>query len=194
MGGVNFLNLEYFLLLVYRLFTGSNVDISQIPTQTLLLMQYVAWTGLALTALFLVLYVILRRRTHAIEHAGWHHRDEIIAEMQAKHTVHPAKNPQWEHVMALASSPIEGDWRRAIIEADIMLDTMLTERGYSGATLGDKLNSANPLQFTTLDLAWKAHRARNDIAHGGEQYHLTDRDAKSAIDFYRRVFEEFDYL
>lgn len=194
MGGVNFLNLEYFLLLVYRLFTGSNVDITQIPSQTLQLMTYIAWTGLALSILFLVLFVWLRGKMHAVEHAGWHKRQEKIEELERKHAVHPAKNPQWDHVVALAASPLENDWRRAIIEADIMLDTMLTGRGYSGATLGDKLKTANPLQFTTLDLAWKAHKVRNDIAHGGEQFHLTDRDAKSAIDFYRRVFEEFDYL
>src|SRR5665811_901993 len=97
-------------------------------------------------------------------------RQETVEELRRKHTVHPAKNPQWEHVMALASSPIESDWRRAIIEADIMLDNLLMSRGYRGATLGDKLKTANPLQFTTLDLAWKAHKVRNDIAHGGEQY------------------------
>lgn len=194
MGGVNFLNLEYFLLLVYRLFTGSNVDINQIPAQTLQLMQYIAWAGLGLSLVLLAAYIILRRWTHAIEHAGWHARDEMIAELRAKHTVHPAKNPQWEHVTALASSPIESDWRRAVIEADIMLDALLAERGYNGPTLGDKLKTSNPLQFTTLDLAWKAHKVRNDIAHAGEQFKLTDRDAKTAIDYYRRVFEEFDYL
>lgn len=194
MGGVNFLNLEYFLLLVYRIFTGTNVDVSDIPSQTLQLMEYIAWVGLAFSALTLLLFVLLRRRVHAVEYAGWHKRDEKIGELRQKHTVHAAKNPQWEHVVALASSPIESDWRRAIIEADIMLDNLLLSRGYSGATLADKLKTANPLQFTTLDLAWKAHKVRNEIAHGGEQFHLTGRDANASIDFYRRVFEEFDYL
>ena len=194
MGGVNFINLEYFLLLVYRIFAGADVDISQIPAQTLQLMEYIAWVGLGLSLLLLFVFFWLRRKAHAISHAGWHERDEKINELRQKHIVHAAKNPAWEHVVALASSPVEGDWRRAIIEADIMLDTLLTGRGYSGATLGDKLKTANPLQFTTLDLACKAHKVRNDIAHGGEQFELTDRDTKSTIDFYRRVFEEFDYL
>ena len=194
MDAVHFLNIEYFLLLVYRLFTGADVDISQIPEQTLQLMAYIAWTGLALSIVLLFTYFYLRRRLHEVEHAGWHDRDHKIHELQAKHVVHAAKNPQWEHVVALAASPIESDWRRAIIEADIMLDQLLTSRGYSGPTLGDKLKTANPLQFTTLDLAWKAHKVRNDIAHGGEQFHLTDRDTRATIDQYRRVFEEFDYL
>jgi hypothetical protein len=194
MGGVDFLNIEYFLLLVYRIFTGTNVDITQVPAQTLQLMEYSAWAGFGLAAFLLIIFVLLRRKVHEIEHAGWHKRDEKIEELKNKHTVRPAKNPQWERVVALAGSPQESDWRRAIIEADGMLDSMLTSRGYRGATLGDKLKISNPLQFTTLDLAWKAHKVRNDIAHGGEQFHLTSRDANAAIDFYRRVFEEFDYL
>ena len=194
MGGINFLNLEYFLVLVYRIFTGSNVDISQIPSQTLTVMEYVAWAGLLLSIALLAIFLYARAKMHEIEHAGWHHRDKEIEEMKRKHTIHAAKNPQWEQVVLLANSPQESDWRRAIIEADIMLDNLLIGLGYSGPTLGDKLKGANPLQFTTLDLAWKAHKVRNDIAHGGEQFHLTDRDAKAAIDMYRRVFEEFDYI
>ncbi len=194
MDAVHFLNLEYFLLLVYRWVTGTDVDISQIPAQTLALMTYIAWTGIALSIGLIILFFILRRKLHAVEHEGWHKRDHIIHELEAKHVVHAAKNPQWEHVVALAASPIESDWRRAIIEADIMLDQLLSSRGYAGATLGDKLKGSNPLQFTTLDLAWKAHKVRNDIAHGGEGFLLTDRDAKATIDMYRRVFEEFDYL
>jgi hypothetical protein len=194
MSAVHFLNLEYFLLLVYRLFTGSDVDISQIPAQALALMEYIAWIGIALTVFLLFFYFLIRSKLHAVEHAGWHKRDEKIHELEARHVVHAAKNLQWEHVKALAASPVEGDWRRAILEADIMLEQLLNDRGYRGATLGDKLKGANPIQFTTLDLAWKAHKIRNDIAHWGEQFHLTDRDAKAAIDYYRRVFEEFDYI
>ena len=96
--------------------------------------------------------------------------------------------------MALAGGPHEGDWRRAIMEADIMMSNMLDSRGYQGATVSDQLRQANPIQFTTLDLAWKAHKVRNEIAHQGESLTLTERTARATIDLYRRVFEEFDYL
>lgn len=191
---MNFLNLEYFLLLVYRVVSGADVDITEIPQQVLGIMTYVAWVGLGLSLFLFFLFFYLRRKMLNAEHAGWHARDHKIHEIEQKHIAHPAKNPQWEHVKALAASPAPSDWRRAIIEADIMLDMLLTNRGYVGSTLGEKLKGANPIQFTTLDLAWKAHKVRNDIAHGGEQFHLTDRDAKATIDMYRRVFEEFDYL
>ena len=75
-----------------------------------------------------------------------------------------------------------------------MLGEMLEVAGYRGASIGDKLKDANPLQMKTLDLAWKAHKIRNDIAHGGEGFHLSERDTKATIDFYRQVFEESSFI
>jgi hypothetical protein len=78
------------------------------------------------------------------------------------------KNPRWERVRELANTTSESDWRLAILEADIMLNDLLKEQGYRGEGIGERLRDANPLQFATLDLAWQAHKVRNDIAHAGE--------------------------
>ncbi len=75
-----------------------------------------------------------------------------------------------------------------------MLNLLLTDKGYAGQTIGDQFANANPLQFTTLDLARQAHKVRNDIAHGGEGFHLSEREVRTAIDNYARVFEEFGLL
>lgn len=192
---VHFLNLEYFILRVYQIFAGSNIDLSQIPAQTLTFLNDIAWMGLGLFILFLAFVLYAQTRLHEVEHAGWHKRHEEIEALHKRHDdTETPRNPRWEHVLMLAGSPLESDWRRSIVEADIMLDNLLTERGYRGDTLGDKLKNANPLQFTTLDLAWKAHNVRNDIVHRGASFTLTDRGARATIDLYRRVFEEFDYL
>ncbi len=194
MDAVHFINLEYFILLVYRVFTGTNIDLSEIPAQALRLTQFIAWAGLILTVLFAWVFIFARRRMHAVEHEGWHKRQHEEEHLKRRHTVEVPINPQWEHILVLAGAPTESDWRRAIMEADIMMSNMLTARGYTGATVADQLRGANPLQFTTLDLAWKAHRVRNEIAHEGERITLTERTARATIDLYRQVFEEFDYL
>lgn len=196
MDSIHFLNLEYFLLLVYRVFTGASasVSFSQIPIQTVELMSRIAWTGIILTFIFLVGLLYAYRRLHEVEHAGWHKRHEAEEELHRRHTVDVPKNAQWEHVRMLTTSPLESDWRRAILEADIMLGNLLQSRGYQGQSIGDMLKQANPIQFTTLDLAWKAHKVRNDIAHGGESFRLGEREASTTISMYQRVFEEFDYI
>ena len=191
---VHFINLEYFILLAYRVFTGTNIDISQIPAQTLRLTEYIAWTGIICTVLFAWLFIRALRGTHAVEHEGWHKRAEEAEHLSAAHAVEVPTNPQWEHIQTLVSSPNEGEWRRAIMEADIMMGGMLTARGFRGNTIADQLRDANPIQFTTLDLAWKAHKVRNEIAHQGESFTLDERTAHATIDLYRQVFEEFAYL
>ncbi len=194
MDNVHFLNLDFLIVLVYRVFTGTNIDLSQIPAQTLLLTEYIAWAGIIFTVLFAVLFIYARRRMHAVEHAGWHKRHEEEESLRRRYSVEAPINPQWEHVLLLAGSANESDWRRAILEADIMMSNLLEARGFRGATVADQLKDANPLQFTTLDLAWKAHKVRNEIAHQGESIRLTEHTARATIDLYRRVFEEFDYL
>jgi len=104
------------------------------------------------------------------------------------------KNVRWEHVLTLANSESPGDWRTAIIEADIMLDELLTGMSYHGDTLGDKLKSVEASDFRTLDLAWDGHKIRNRIAHHGSDFILTERETKRVIDLYRQVFQEFDYI
>lgn len=101
-----------------------------------------------------------------------------------------AKNDRWEEVLRHVASPNPNDWRLAIIEADIILEEVLNERGLAGTTIGDKLKSASPAQFQTLDDAWKAHRVRNEIAHAGSDFVLTQKLAQDTIQRFKNVFTE----
>ena len=94
----------------------------------------------------------------------------------------------------MIESPQEEQWRQAIIEADIMLDELLTKLGYLGAGVGDKLKMVNPNQFHTLSDAWEAHKVRNEIAHKGSAYQLSDHIAYRTINQYENVFREFKVI
>ncbi len=185
------LNLEYLVLKLYQLIFGSGITATDLPNYALSLLQQLSWIAIILCILFLVAFVYTRLRLGQVHDRGHHirHAAELAAN-QPKNT----KNPRWDGVLALVNSPNDSDWRRAIIEADIMLELVLRERGFVGADVGEMLRGASPAHFTTLDLAWEAHKIRNAIAHGGEAYPLTERDAQTAVDYYRRVFEEFDYI
>ena len=63
-----------------------------------------------------------------------------------------------------------------------------------GTTIGEKLKSASPNSFKTLDQAWRAHRVRNEIAHAGSDFVLTKKAAQDTITQYKMVFEEFELL
>lgn len=96
-----------------------------------------------------------------------------------------------EQVFTHIASENPNDWKLAIIEADVILDETLKEKGYAGASLGERLRSISPSQLNSLDDAWTAHKIRNQIAHEGADFVLTKRLAEETINRYRRVFTEF---
>lgn len=57
----------------------------------------------------------------------------------------------------------EQDLKKAVLEADKLLDFVLKKRGYNG-NLGQKLKDHGQL-FSNLNHVWQAHKARNKIAH-----------------------------
>lgn len=105
-----------------------------------------------------------------------------------------AKNERWERIEAMVSSENPGEWRAAIIDADIMLHELMRSMGHHGDTLGEMLKTVEKSDFETLDLAWEAHKVRNRIAHHGSDFILTNREAKRIIDLFRQVFQEFDVI
>ena len=103
-------------------------------------------------------------------------------------------NPKWQRVVSHLDSENPGDWRLAILEADIMLDEMLQRMGYRGESVGDKLKTIEESDFTSINEAWEAHKVRNQIAHRGSDFLITQREARRVADLYKRVFEEFRYI
>jgi hypothetical protein len=96
-----------------------------------------------------------------------------------------------QDMLTHVASDRPNDWKLAIIEADIILDELLKQRGYAGNSLGERLKSIAPSQLVSLQDAWEAHKVRNRIAHEGADFVLTHRVAEETIVRYRRVFAEF---
>ncbi len=223
MESVNFLNIEYivlrltdffygFLTSAFSAFTGTPKSTIQeeglnSPQAASHFFDTISFTagqlallGTALAIIFLAAAIYIRIKLELYEHEEFHKR-EAKYHTHDTHAGHgeeayaePNKNTRWEEIERLGSSTHESDWRRAIMEADIMLGQALEAQGYRGRTVGERLKDANPLQMTTLDIAWQAHKVRNEIAHGGEGYHLSEWETKGTLDFYRRVFQELGFI
>ncbi len=102
-----------------------------------------------------------------------------------------AVDSRWAEIQKHLFDDNPNSWKVAIIEADIYLEEILNNAGYIGVTLGEKLKSANPASFTTIQDAWEAHKIRNEIAHAGGDFVLTRRIAQETMTRYERVFREF---
>lgn len=109
----------------------------------------------------------------------------------------PAENPmltRWQKIVALSQSQNTSDWRLAIIEADVILDELLDKLQLPGDTIGEKLKAVEKSDFTTVESAWEAHKARNNIAHEGEGFLLNQREVARIIFLYEAVFKEFSLI
>jgi hypothetical protein len=106
----------------------------------------------------------------------------------------PRNNDRWNTVMEHANSENPSDWRLAIIESDIILDELLTRTGYEGQSLGEKLKQVTKGDVKSIDLAWEAHKVRNQIAHEGGDFILTQRETKRVVNMYATIFAELKYL
>lgn len=103
-------------------------------------------------------------------------------------------NPQWERILNHIDSVSESDWRLAILEADILLGGLLDSMFLPGETMADKLKAVEKSDFTTIDNAWEAHKIRNQVAHEGQTFKLSQHEAKRVIGLYQTVFEEFQII
>ena len=90
-------------------------------------------------------------------------------------------SPRWQHIEALVAGRSPSEWREAIIEADIMLDDSLARRGYTGAGVGEKLMQVERTDLATLNDAWEAHKVRNQIAHEGSAFDISETLASRTI-------------
>lgn len=79
------------------------------------------------------------------------------------------------------------DFRHAIMDADKLLDQMLSRWGYSGQ-LGDKLKRADKV-FTNINGLWQAHKLRNRLAHELD-FNVSADEARKALKQFEAAYRD----
>ncbi len=144
--------------------------------------------------LIMIIYCVERlKEIRDLEHAKMYAKVE-----QAYEPINPEGDPgmakRWNTVVTHIESDNPNDWKQAILEADIMLDDLLTNLGYRGESIGEKLKRVESAHFKTLQDAWDGHTVRNKIAHEGSAFELNQMEAQAVIKQYKKVFEEFYFI
>lgn len=99
----------------------------------------------------------------------------------------------WKRIDGYVRSENPSDWKIAILEADNLLEEVITRMGFEGENFGEKLKSIKPSQFPYLDHAWEAHKFRNDIAHSTDRP-LAHSEANRIVGLYEQVFRQLKVL
>ncbi|MBI2057951.1 MAG: hypothetical protein HYT63_03150 [Candidatus Yanofskybacteria bacterium] len=100
---------------------------------------------------------------------------------------------KWKEVLEHLQSLRDAEWKFAVIEADNILEDILTQAGYPGETLGEKLKQISKNQLASIDSLWSAHKLRNLIVHDPD-YQIRYNDAREAIRDYEKALHELGVL
>lgn len=156
---------------------------------------------LATFFLIIICYTIVRmseirakERKHLHQEIQKYARNKAEQEKRLREEAGGSKNERWSKTLGYLFSQHSSDWKLAIIEADSMLDSLMEQLGFRGASLGDRLKLANQDNFPNLTIAWEVHTVRNRIAHEGLSFGLSQHEAKRIIALYERIFHDYGYI
>jgi len=188
------LNVEYAFRLLYNCIRGDcygGVDATQFSALLAHVWLWIINIGYVLSVVGLLVIVYCTMRIFELRA-----REKIFYStlIPAPGTTTSGENPRWLHIQNLIDGEKLSEWREAIIEADIMLDDVLVRQGYVGDGVGEKLKAVEPADFKSLQDAWEAHKVRNQIAHQGSAFALSDIIARRTIARYESVFRELNAI
>jgi len=171
--GSKFLNPEY-------LFNQGGDFLQPIFTSNTSDVFYTIFTFLSMFFIAIIIYTIIRileirakQREYLKHEIAKYAQAQALREQKEKEEGGIFRNPQWKKVLDFLFSTNKNDWKLAIIEADLMLFSLLVQMGFKGESLGDKLKSADRENFRSLSVAWEVHNIRNKIAHEGSAFPLS---------------------
>lgn len=192
-----YLNIENLFLLLFRFITGQgdgSIDSLRMSRELVLFWDGFKVVSTIVSLLLLTGIIYSYIRFSQVIKTDREKSDSVATAYIKSETAEHRSNERWDRVMLHINSENQNDWRQAIIEADTILDDIVSQSEYPGETLGERMRGIEKSDFRTLDEAWEAHKVRNRIAHDGSQFQLSKREALRIINLYKKVFEEFHYI
>lgn len=95
---------------------------------------------------------------------------------------------QWLRIETSLRKDQPASYQMSVMQADKLLDQALKERGFKGATMGERMKTANS-QWKNADHVWGAHKIRNKIAHEPE-VNVTYEIAARSLAAYKQAMRD----
>ena len=184
-----YFNLEYWFYRIYLLLQAVYDYLTFFPRT--LLEPTIRMISFVLNLLFFGLLIYSWYKTKKIRKKE---NDDFLAAFAVAADSKVEKAKEWQDIVDHVDSDNESQWKLALIEADKILEDLLREAQFDGEGVGERLKNAE-LQggLKSLQDAWEAHKIRNKIAHE-QGFILTKREARVAIESYKKVFEELEFF
>ncbi len=73
---------------------------------------------------------------------------------------------RWRTVQELGQSSAQTDTKQALIQADILIDSIMKQAGVAGTTFGERLKNLKEIMPKHIyQKLWQAHIKRNELVH-----------------------------
>jgi len=100
---------------------------------------------------------------------------------------------EWSKTRARLDTGMESEYKLAIIEADSIIDDILSKMGFGGASLGERLEKLTAVSLPNLEELKAAHMTRNNIVHD-PNYRLSLDEARQAIAIFEKSLTDLQAL
>jgi hypothetical protein len=158
--------------------------------------QFFGWL-LTLKNLFIVLSLILLSFIiFAFVKTKWLKR-MIIWDLQEFFSYRPfilrKTEKEWQKIKARLGAEMESENKLAIIEADKTMDDILSQMGFEGTDLNEKLEKLTAGSLSNIEEVKEVHKIRNNIIHD-PTYKLSAEEAKKALAIYEKALTDLHAL
>ncbi len=181
-----YLNIEYIFAKILAVF--SPIVAFFTSSHTWIVIGFIS-SSLSILFIAIIIFSLVRMREIQL-HEKMELDHEIHEALSRDQEAIKAENPRWHYILTLIESSNESDWRVAIIEADTMLDEILRGKSFTGETVSELLEAARSSGYANIQNAWDAHLVRNQIAHAGSEFSLSQVEGRRVIRMYQNFFEE----
>jgi hypothetical protein len=100
---------------------------------------------------------------------------------------------QWQKMKKKLETGMQSEYKLAIIEADSTLDDVLKRMGFTGETLGERLEKLTEATITNLPDVLEIRKVRNNIAHDPD-FVLSLDEARRALEVYEKALADLQAL
>lgn len=139
--------------------------------------------------LFVIIFVLFK--SNYIRYLFWQDLKESLAFRPAGSASRNAE--RWAKIKKRLQKAGKFENKRAVVEANGMMDEALKKMGYKGKTTGEKLKQLTPEVLPHLDKVMEAYRIYSSVT-GSPDYELSFNDAKEAIESYETALRDLQVI
>lgn len=100
---------------------------------------------------------------------------------------------EWKGIKNKLAAEMESEWKLAVIEADKMTDSYLSQMGFEGANLGERLKKLDSAHISNIEEVREAYKIRSNIIHD-PTYKLSLEEAKKVLEIYEKALIDLHVL